>query len=61
MAAKIDPAKLQPAQLARLLTKCGQKTGVASVRKNITAGAPTNPDGTIHLVQYTAWLAKQVA
>ena len=31
------------------------------VREDIEAGAPVNADGTISLVHYAAWLAKEVA
>jgi hypothetical protein len=30
------------------------------VRKDIEAGAPVNPDGTINLIHYAAWLARNV-
>ena len=28
---------------------------------DVAAGAPTNPDGTINLVHYAAWLVQQMA
>jgi len=30
------------------------------VEKDLDAGAPTNPDGTINLVHYAAWLSIMV-
>lgn len=58
---KIDPTRLTPAELARVLSNAGgKKVSAAAVRETIDRGAPTNRDGTIHLVQYTAWLASQV-
>jgi len=29
---------------------------VAGLKRQIASGAPTNPDGTIDLVDYAAWL-----
>ena len=29
------------------------------LRADLAAGAPTNPDGTINLVHYAAWLARE--
>lgn len=44
-------------ELARLLSDAGeQPVTVAMLRADVTAGAPTNPDGTIDLVRYVAWL-----
>lgn len=31
------------------------------VRADIEAGAPTNADGTLNLIHYAAWLAKEAA
>jgi hypothetical protein len=31
-----------------------------ALRADLEAGAPTNPDGTINLVHYAAWLAKEM-
>lgn len=30
------------------------------LEEHIAAGAPTNPDGTINIVNYTAWLLKEL-
>lgn len=60
MSAKLNPAALPVADLARLLTGAGgQQLDVAAIEADIAAGAPTNADGTINLVQYTAWLARE--
>ena len=60
MAAKLDPAKLTPEELARVLGQAGgKKVSVQAVRETIQRGAPTNRDGSLHLVHYTAWLAAQ--
>lgn len=51
-------------ELAALLTQFGAGGGVRvdpdTIRADIREGAPANPDGTINLVHYTAWLAKRV-
>lgn len=57
---RVDPAAMTPAQLARLLAKAsGRKITVAMVRRDLQDGAPTNPDGTLHLVHYAAWLTSR--
>lgn len=30
------------------------------LNEHISAGAPVNPDGTINIVNYTAWLLKEL-
>jgi hypothetical protein len=58
----VDPKRLSPDDLARLLAAAGSKHGTAAtVDADIAAGAPTNPDGTVNLVSYTAWLVKEMA
>lgn len=58
---KLSPAALSIEDLAGLLSKAGgRKISPAKIREDLAAGAPTNTDGTIHLVHYTAWLCGQV-
>lgn len=46
-----------PADMARLLSAAGGRTiDAQTVEADIAAGAPTNPDGTMNLVHYAAWL-----
>ena len=53
---------LSPAQAARILSASGQRRlDEAQIRADIESGAPANADGTINLVHYAAWLARQVA
>jgi hypothetical protein len=33
-----------------------RKASIETIKTDITAGAPVNPDGTINLIEYTAWL-----
>jgi hypothetical protein len=48
--------------LQRVLTAAGGRPITEEmVRKDIEAGAPVNPDGTINLVHYAAWLARETA
>ena len=47
---------------ARLLSKTGgQPISMDMLEADIADGAPTNPDGTINLVHYAAWLVKELA
>lgn len=58
----IDPAALSIADAARLLTKAGGRlVAEAALQRDVDAGAPTNPDGTINLVNFTAWLVRETA
>ena len=53
---------LSPAQAARILSASGQRRlDEAQIHADIDSGAPANADGTINLVHYAAWLARQVA
>lgn len=56
----LNPAALSPRELAELLTRSGtQPVTPALLAEDVAAGAPTNADGTFHLVHYTAWLARE--
>jgi len=56
---RLDPAALVVADLAALLTKAGGiRVDVAWIEADLAAGAPTNADGTVNLMHYTAWLAR---
>lgn len=53
---------LTPAQAAKILAASGnRRITEAMVRADIEAGAPTNADGTVNLVHYAAWLAREAA
>ena len=53
---------LTPAQTAKILAAAGnRRITVSMVAADIQAGAPTNDDGTINLLHYTAWLVREVA
>ena len=58
---KLNPAALSLTEAARILSASGPKPVTAELlRADIDAGAPTNPNGTINLVHYTAWLVKEM-
>ncbi len=57
----LSPTALTIADAARLLTKTGGKTITDQmIEADLANGAPANPDGTINLVHYAAWLVKEM-
>ena len=53
---------LTVAQAAKVLsTAGGRRITEEMVRADIDAGAPVNPDGTMNLVHYAAWLVREVS
>ena len=57
----MNPARLSPVELARLLSQSGETTVTEQeIRKDLRNGAPANDDGTIHFVKFVAWLAHHV-
>jgi hypothetical protein len=53
---------LTPEQVAQVLATAGSRRITEDmVRADIAAGAPTNPDGTVNLVHYAAWLVKEMS
>lgn len=58
----LNPNAMAVADAARLLSAAGgQHVSIEMIQSDINAGAPVNGDGTIHLVQYTAWQVKEMA
>ena len=58
----LSPTALPLRDAARLLSKTGgQPISTEMLDADIADGAPTNPDGTINLVHYAAWLVKELA
>ena len=51
----LNPAALQPKDAAKAL-------GISEdmLRADIDVGVPTNPDGTVNLVHYAAWLNREI-
>ena len=53
---------LSVADLATLLRRSGSRTiSEDAIRRDIEKGAQANPDGTVNLINYTAWLVKESA
>ena len=49
-------------QAALLLRRSGsQRASAEAIRADLAAGAPSNPDGTINLIAYGAWLVWALA
>ena len=58
---RLDPQGLRLADLARILTTLGaMPVSIETLQADIDAGAPANPDGTVNLVHYAAWLVKEM-
>lgn len=61
-AGALSPSAMTLEQAARVLAAVGARYAtVAGLRRDIEAGAPVNADGTVNLVHYAAWLAKEMA
>ena len=58
----LNPSALAVADAARLLSRVsGQSISESMLNNDIALGAPTNANGTINLIHYAAWLAKEMA
>ncbi|WP_437226036.1 hypothetical protein SH661x_004372 [Planctomicrobium sp. SH661] len=56
----INPLALPIPAAAQLLSKAGaRQIRVEQIEADVAAGAPTNGDGTINLVMYSAWLSRE--
>ncbi|MCA8985835.1 MAG: hypothetical protein R3C12_12955 [Planctomycetaceae bacterium] len=56
----INPLALSLADAAQLLSKAGGRLiRGEQIEVDVAIGAPTNPDGTINMVTYAAWLSKE--
>lgn len=54
---KLNPNAMAIKTAAAVLTKAsGQPVTVQMLSEDVAAGLPTNPDGTLNLVLYAAWL-----
>jgi hypothetical protein len=59
---KLNPLALELEEAARVLSASGPKRVTTEMlRADIDDGVPTNPDGTINLIHYVAWLVKEIA
>jgi hypothetical protein len=59
--APLDPNHLSIETAAKLLSAAAKvRVPVEQIAADLEAGAPRNPDGTINLVHYAAWLVKEM-
>jgi hypothetical protein len=58
----VSPTAIPLVDAARLLSKVGgQPVSIEMLQTDVEFGAPTNPDGTLNLVHYAAWLVRELA
>ena len=58
---QVDPARLTIEQAAKLLSAAfRERIEMETLQTDIEDGAPTNTDGTINLVHFAAWQAKEM-
>jgi hypothetical protein len=57
----VDPTRLSIEQAAKLLSAAyRERIDAEKIRQDLHEGAPGNADGTINLVNYSAWQAKEM-
>ena len=57
----LNPQALRLEDLAQILSAMGPKpVTVEMLQADIDDGAPVNRDGTMHLLHFAAWLAKEM-
>ena len=58
---RINPQAMAIPDAARFLSAlAGAAITEEMLRSDVSAGAPTNADGTFNLVHYAAWLCKEM-
>ena len=58
----LHPQTLRLEDLARILSVSGSRpVTVEMLQADVDAGAPTNPDGTMSLVEYARWLITEMS
>lgn len=58
----LNPQALRLADMARVLSASGSSpVTVEMLQADIDDGAPRNPDGTMNLIRFAAWLVKEIA
>lgn len=58
----LNPQALRLADMAHVLSTSGSSpVTVEMLQADIDNGAPRNPDGTMNLVHFAAWLVKEVS
>ena len=62
MPSKLRPTALTVADAVKVLRAAGSEHLTQdALRADIEAGAPTNPDSTLNLAHYAAWLLKEMS
>lgn len=57
----VSPNALTVEQLAQVLSAAAQRrVQVENIQADIEAGAPTNADGTLSVLDYTAWQLQEM-
>lgn len=57
----LNPSAMSLPEAAAVLTQAGMwELTVADLEADLADGAPMNPDGTINLIHYAAWLAGEL-
>ena len=58
----LNPQALRLEDLARILSASGPRSvTVEMLQVDLDDGAPRNPDGTMNLIHFAAWLVKNVS
>jgi len=58
---QVDPTRLSVEQAAKLLSAAyRERIEPEKIRLDLQNGAPVNVDGTINLVNYASWQAKEM-
>ena len=53
---------LPPGKVCDVLGRAGARhVSLEAIQADIEAGAPVNEDGTVNLIEYTAWLVGRMA
>ena len=58
---QLNSTALPIPDLVKIMKNAGSRyVSEENIRKDIGSGAPVNPDGTVNLVHYAAWLIKEL-
>ena len=58
---QVDPTRLSIEQASKLLSAAyRERIDAMKIQEDIDSGAPINSDGTINLVNYSAWQAEEM-
>ena len=61
MQSKLNPSALAINDAIKVLQASGSRhASEEKLRADIASGAPTNPDGTLNVVHYAAWLVARL-